>query len=116
MELSEVIIVLSRPGEPGNIGAVCRAMKNMGLKRLRVAAPLLPLADKIGQIEMLTTYIRQNFGRKPQGCWLAHSLWEQSLVGVLNTCATGEIKKRFCALFPVLILPCGGVYFFISSR
>ena len=48
--------------------------------------PLLPPADRIGQIEMLTTYIRQNFGRKPQGCMLAHSGWEQSLAGVLAAC------------------------------
>jgi tRNA/rRNA methyltransferase/tRNA (cytidine32/uridine32-2'-O)-methyltransferase len=39
MELSDVVIVLSRPAEPGNVGAVCRAMKNMGLNRLRVAVP-----------------------------------------------------------------------------
>ena len=38
MLLSEVIIVLSRPAEAGNVGAVCRAMKNMGLSRLRIAA------------------------------------------------------------------------------
>jgi len=48
--------------------------------------PFLPPADRIGQIEMLTTYIRQKFGRKPQGCMLAHSAWEQSLAGVLATC------------------------------
>ena len=48
--------------------------------------PLLPPADRIGQIEMLTTYIRQNFGRKPQGCMLPHSVWEQSLAGLLDTC------------------------------
>jgi hypothetical protein len=48
--------------------------------------PLLPPADKIGQIEMLTTYLRQHFGRKPQGCMPAHSGWEQSLVGVLAAC------------------------------
>jgi hypothetical protein len=35
---------------------------------------------------MMTTYIRQNFGRKPQGCMLAHSVWEQSLAGVLAAC------------------------------
>ncbi|MCL2380253.1 MAG: DUF1926 domain-containing protein [Treponema sp.] len=46
--------------------------------------PLLPQADKIGQIEMLTTYLRKHFGRRPQGCWL-HA-WEQSLVGPLNSC------------------------------
>ena len=39
METSEVIIILSRPSEAGNVGAVCRAMKNMGLSRLRLAAP-----------------------------------------------------------------------------
>jgi len=39
MELSEVVIVLSRPMEAGNVGAVCRVMKNMGLSRLRLAAP-----------------------------------------------------------------------------
>ena len=39
MRLSDLIIVLSRPAEAGNVGAVCRAMKNMGLSRLRLAAP-----------------------------------------------------------------------------
>jgi tRNA/rRNA methyltransferase/tRNA (cytidine32/uridine32-2'-O)-methyltransferase len=39
MQLSDVIIVLSRPAEAGNAGAVCRAMKNMGLSRLRLVAP-----------------------------------------------------------------------------
>jgi tRNA/rRNA methyltransferase/tRNA (cytidine32/uridine32-2'-O)-methyltransferase len=37
MILSEIIIVLCRATEPGNVGAVCRAMKNMGLSRLRIA-------------------------------------------------------------------------------
>ena len=36
MNLQDVIIVLSRPMESGNVGAVCRAMKNMGLSRLRI--------------------------------------------------------------------------------
>jgi hypothetical protein len=48
--------------------------------------PLLPLADKIGQIELLTTYIRQHFGKKPQGCYLPFGAWEQSLAGVLSSC------------------------------
>jgi tRNA/rRNA methyltransferase/tRNA (cytidine32/uridine32-2'-O)-methyltransferase len=41
MELSDVVIILCRPGEPGNVGAVCRAMKNMGLSRLRLVSPEL---------------------------------------------------------------------------
>ena len=39
MYLSDVTIILCRPSEPGNVGAVCRAMKNMGLTRLRLVAP-----------------------------------------------------------------------------
>jgi tRNA/rRNA methyltransferase/tRNA (cytidine32/uridine32-2'-O)-methyltransferase len=37
MTLWDIIIILSRPSEGGNVGAVCRAMKNMGLSRLRIA-------------------------------------------------------------------------------
>ncbi|MCL2139617.1 MAG: RNA methyltransferase [Treponema sp.] len=36
MDLSDFTIILCRAAEPGNIGAVCRAMKNMGLSRLRL--------------------------------------------------------------------------------
>ena len=48
--------------------------------------PLLPQSDKIGQIEMLTTYIRKQFGKRPQGCWFPSLAWEQSLVVTLNSC------------------------------
>jgi tRNA/rRNA methyltransferase/tRNA (cytidine32/uridine32-2'-O)-methyltransferase len=51
MELSEVVIVLSRPAEPGNVGAVCRAMKNMGLRRLRLTAPCFPALGEAGGAE-----------------------------------------------------------------
>lgn len=39
MLLPDIIIILCRASEPGNVGAVCRAMKNMGLSRLRMVAP-----------------------------------------------------------------------------
>ena len=48
--------------------------------------PLLPQADKIGQIEMLTTYLRKHFGKRPQGCWFPAMAWEQNLVAPLNSC------------------------------
>ena len=48
--------------------------------------PLLPQADKIGQIEMLTTYLRKHFGKRPQGCWFPALAWEQNLVGPLSSC------------------------------
>jgi hypothetical protein len=51
--------------------------------------PLLPLSDKIGQIELQTTYLRQHFGKRPQGCWLPALAWEQDIIGALNTCGMG---------------------------
>ena len=39
MVLSDIVIVLCRATEPGNVWAVCRVMKNMGLSRLRLVAP-----------------------------------------------------------------------------
>ena len=40
MKLNDIVIILSRPSKPGNIGAVCRAMKNMGLMKLRIASSM----------------------------------------------------------------------------
>jgi tRNA/rRNA methyltransferase/tRNA (cytidine32/uridine32-2'-O)-methyltransferase len=37
MELRDIVIILCRVSGSGNVGAVCRAMKNMGLSRLRIA-------------------------------------------------------------------------------
>ena len=34
-----MVIILCRASEPGNVGAVCRVMKNMGLSQLRIVAP-----------------------------------------------------------------------------
>jgi tRNA/rRNA methyltransferase/tRNA (cytidine32/uridine32-2'-O)-methyltransferase len=40
MFLQNIRTILCRVSEPGNAGAVCRAMKNMGISELRLAAPL----------------------------------------------------------------------------
>ncbi|MDR2020019.1 MAG: DUF1926 domain-containing protein [Treponema sp.] len=47
---------------------------------------LLSPQDRISQIEMFTTYLRKQFGRRPQGCWLPGLAWEQAMVGTLNSC------------------------------
>ena len=39
MNLSDIVIILNRTSEAGNVGAVCRAMKNSGLSRLRLVSP-----------------------------------------------------------------------------
>jgi hypothetical protein len=45
--------------------------------------PLIPLQDRIGQIEMLTTYLRRHFGRRPLGCRIPGLVWEQHLASAL---------------------------------
>jgi hypothetical protein len=50
---------------------------------------LLPQMDRIGQIEMLTTYLRRQFGKRPQGCWIPCLAWEQNMVSALYACGMG---------------------------
>jgi tRNA/rRNA methyltransferase/tRNA (cytidine32/uridine32-2'-O)-methyltransferase len=49
MSLENIIIILSRPSESGNVGAVCRVMKNMGIFQLRIVAPEKPLDYSVMQ-------------------------------------------------------------------
>ena len=51
--------------------------------------PIIPQQDKIGQIELLTTYLRRQFGKRPQGCWIPAFAWEQGLVSPLAACGMG---------------------------
>jgi TrmH family RNA methyltransferase len=46
MDLARVTIVLVRPSRAANVGAACRAMKNMGLRRLRLVDPPEGLDDR----------------------------------------------------------------------
>ncbi|GHV52500.1 glycosyl hydrolase [Spirochaetia bacterium] len=48
--------------------------------------PLISIQDKIGQVELLTTYLRKQFGKRPQGCWIPGLCWEQNLVSPLSAC------------------------------
>lgn len=64
--------------------------------------PLVPLQDKIGQIELLTTHLRRRFGKRPQGCLVPAQAWEQNLVGPLTTCGMAYTflpERRFPAPF-----------------
>jgi alpha-amylase len=45
---------------------------------------LIPDGDKLGQIEMLTTYLRTTFGVRPRGGWLAERIWEPPLARILR--------------------------------
>jgi TrmH family RNA methyltransferase len=45
MDLTRVEVVLVRPSRAANVAAACRALKNMGLRRLRLVEPTAALAD-----------------------------------------------------------------------
>ena len=45
---------------------------------------LIPSKDRLGQIESLTTFIRQRFGRRPRGAWITEHVWEPSIASTLR--------------------------------
>lgn len=45
--------------------------------------PAVPDADKLGQIEKMTAFVRRRFGVVPRGFWLAERVWEPHLAKVL---------------------------------
>ena len=47
MFLHDIRIILCNVSESGNVGAICRSMKNMGLSQLRLAAPQQLNAEQI---------------------------------------------------------------------
>ncbi|MDR0663485.1 MAG: DUF1926 domain-containing protein [Spirochaetaceae bacterium] len=48
--------------------------------------PLINYKDKVGHIEMLTTYLRKHFGKRTQGCLLPALAWESSMPSILSSC------------------------------
>jgi len=54
--------------------------------------PLIPPQDRIGQIELLTTYLRKHFGKRPLGCWIPGMVWEQHLASSLSA---SDMKYTF---------------------
>jgi alpha-amylase len=48
--------------------------------------PLIPRADRLGQFEKLTAWLRKKFGSRPRGGWIGETEWEPSLASVLNSC------------------------------
>jgi 4-alpha-glucanotransferase len=46
--------------------------------------PMLPDADKVGQVQRLTEFLHASFGVRPRGMWLAERVWEPHLPRVLR--------------------------------
>ncbi len=51
--------------------------------------PMIPDADKYGQIGKMSEYIWQEFGRRPRGMWLAERVWEPGLAKILAEAGIG---------------------------
>jgi hypothetical protein len=45
--------------------------------------PLIPIKEKSGQIELMSTYLRRQFGIRPTGAFIPYSSFESTLVSVL---------------------------------
>jgi len=54
--------------------------------------PLIPLQDRIGQIEFMTTYLRKHFGKRPLGCRISGMTWEPHLA---NTLCASDMNYTF---------------------
>jgi hypothetical protein len=48
--------------------------------------PFIGYNDRIGHIEMLTTYLRKHFGKRARGCLLPELAWDSSMPSVLASC------------------------------
>jgi len=46
--------------------------------------PIIPEADRIGQIEAMSTWLDMVFGIRPRGIWLAERVWEPTLPRALR--------------------------------
>ncbi len=61
MNLDNVVIVLARPEEPRNIGAVCRAMANNGIHKLRIVGNKNEIdIEKVHVLAIHASYIFDN--------------------------------------------------------
>lgn len=90
-DLSAFEVILCRAEEPGNVGAVCRAMKTMGLERLGLAA--CPAYDE-GRLRTMAVHafdVYESARRFPD---LASSLASSSLSAGF-TRRRGERRKSF---------------------
>jgi len=115
MILGNVKIVLCKPGEAGNIGAVCRVMKNMGLSRLRLVNPQISTgrgAENIGKIRIRAVHAFDIWENAEFFDTLEESVKDCSIV-VGTTRRRGQYRKNISmpprALAEWLAsLPCNG--------
>jgi hypothetical protein len=50
------------------------------------AVSLITMQDRLGQVEMLSTYLRRHFGKRSTGVWIPGACWDQGMVAPLAGC------------------------------
>lgn len=61
-----------------------RSIEMLGGAYWEPILPMIPASDRVGQIELLTTYLRRKFGRRPRGSWIPAQIWEAHLASSLR--------------------------------
>jgi alpha-amylase len=51
--------------------------------------PAIPERDRRGQLAMMSDFLEQHFGARPQGAWVAERVWEPSLPSTLTQAGIG---------------------------
>jgi 4-alpha-glucanotransferase len=46
--------------------------------------PIIPQKDRVGQIKLMSQYLKKTLGISPKGCWVPERVWEPSLAKTLN--------------------------------
>lgn len=46
---------------------------------------LIPASDRVGQIEVMTTYLRKQFGKRARGGWITGQVWDAHLASSLRS-------------------------------
>ena len=62
-----------------------RAIEILGGGYWEPMLPLIPSRDCVGQIEVMTTYLRKKFGKRSRGGWITGGVWEAHLASVLSS-------------------------------
>jgi tRNA/rRNA methyltransferase len=65
VDLSRIDFVLVRPARAANVAAACRAMKNMGLSRLRLVEPAVAVHEEAGRIAWRSWDVLERAQRHP---------------------------------------------------
>ena len=88
--LEQIAIVLVEPRSPGNIGMVCRAMKNMGLSRLRIVAGCPHIHP---EAEMFAVSARDLLDAAERYDTLSEALADTS-ISIATTRRTGKYRQE----------------------